>query len=78
MTAVNEELAKALKAQADANKHVEDVKKKTRDADLKIVRELCKAHGFTATNLKGYLKAKGKEDAVKRTRKPKEQKTATI
>jgi hypothetical protein len=28
--------------------------------DLETVRKLCKQHGFTATNLRGYLATKGK------------------
>ena len=77
MTAINEELAKAIKAAEDANKHVEDVKKKTRDADLETVKTLCKTHEFTATQLRGYLKVKGKDGAVKKTRKPRTPKAAT-
>jgi hypothetical protein len=29
---------------------------KTKEQDLETVRNLCKDHGFTATDLKGYLK----------------------
>lgn len=77
MTAINEELEKALKAQEDANKHVEEVKKKTRDADLETVKKLCKTHGFTATQLRGFLKVKGKDEAEKKPRKPRTPKAAT-
>jgi uncharacterized protein (UPF0335 family) len=43
----------------------------SKDADLKTVRDLCKQHGFTATQLRGCLATKGKkkpaaEGAVKK------------
>ena len=31
----------------------------SKDADLETVKKLCKQHGFTATQLRGSLKAKG-------------------
>jgi hypothetical protein len=34
---------------------IETAKKQQKDDDLKTVRQLCKAHGFTAGMLKGYL-----------------------
>lgn len=36
-------------------------------ADLETVRKLCKQHGFTATNLRGYLATKGKGKVAKKT-----------
>jgi len=36
----------------------------SKDADLEMVRKLCKQHGFTATNLRGSLKSKGKPKAT--------------
>ena len=36
----------------------------SKDADLEIVRKLCKQHGFTATKLRGSLKSKGKTNAT--------------
>jgi hypothetical protein len=35
----------------------------SKDADLEIVKKLCKQHGFTATQLRGSLKSKGKPKA---------------
>jgi len=35
--------------------------------DLETVRKLCKQHGFTATNLRGYLATKGKAKVAKKT-----------
>ena len=32
----------------------------SKDADLELVKKLCKQHGFTATQLRGSLKIKGK------------------
>jgi RNA-binding protein YhbY len=47
----------------------------SKDADLEIVKKLCKQHGFTATQLRGFLKVKGKAKAgdgvVKKPRKAK-------
>ena len=34
---------------------IEEAKKQQKTDDLKKVRELCRAHGFTAKMLKGYL-----------------------
>lgn len=36
----------------------------SKDADLKTVRDLCKQHGFTATQLRGCLATKGKKKAT--------------
>jgi hypothetical protein len=35
----------------------------SKDADLEMVKKLCKQHGFTATQLRGSLKVKGKAKA---------------
>ena len=52
----------------------------SKDADLETVKKLCKQHGFTATQLRGFLKVKGKnkaeDGAVKKTRKPRTPKAA--
>jgi len=50
----------------------------SKDADLATVRNLCKQHGFTATNLRGYLAVKGKKKstATKTPRKTTAKKTA--
>ena len=54
-----------IEAQAKA---LEDEKKKlleaSKDADLELVKKLCKQHGFTATQLRGSLKSKGKPKAT--------------
>ena len=36
----------------------------SKDADLEMVKKLCKQHGFTATQLRGCLKVKGKGKAT--------------
>lgn len=36
----------------------------SKDADLMLVRHLCKQHGFTATNLRGCLAGKGKKKST--------------
>ena len=38
-------------------------------SDLELVRKLCKQHGFTQTNLRGYLTGKGKKKAAGTTAK---------
>ena len=35
----------------------------SKDADLETVKRLCKQHGFTATQLRGSLRSKGKTKA---------------
>lgn len=45
-------------------------------ADLEVVRALCKRHGFTATQLRGYLRSKGKTKAGSAARKPAAKKPA--
>ena len=79
MATTNEQLAAAVKAAAEANAKVEELKKQSRDADLETVKELCKTHGFTATQLRGFLKVKGKGKAADgMVKKPRKAKAATI
>jgi hypothetical protein len=56
-----EEIAAQELALADEKKKLLEASK---DADLDIVKKLCKQHGFTATQLRGSLKAKGKVKAT--------------
>ena len=53
-----EEIAAQEKALADEKKKLLEASK---DADLELVKKLCKQHGFTATNLRGCLAVKGKK-----------------
>ena len=48
-------LEQLLAQQEALNVEIETAKKQQKDDDLKTVRQLCKAHGFTADMLKGYL-----------------------
>ncbi len=50
----------------------------SKDADLELVKKLCKQHGFTATNLRGCLATKGKKKAAAdgAAKKPAAKKTA--
>ena len=52
---------------AEQEKKLADEKAKlleaSKDADLEMVKKLCKQHGFTATQLRGSLKSKGKPKA---------------
>jgi hypothetical protein len=52
---------------AEQEKKLADEKSKlleaSKDADLEMVKKLCKQHGFTATQLRGSLKVKGKAKA---------------
>ena len=49
---------------AEQEKKLADEKAKllaaSKDADLEMVKKLCKQHGFTATQLRSSLKKKGK------------------
>jgi hypothetical protein len=77
MTAVNDQLAQAIKAAEDAAKKVEELKKQTRDADLETVKMLIKTHGFGPTDLRGVLKAKRKRASTSATKKPAAKKVTT-
>lgn len=57
MTSVQlEELKKAID-------NAEKVKKnESKEEDLKMVKKLCRLHGFTASNLKGFLKTRKKAE----------------
>ena len=55
-----EEIAKQELALADEKAKLLAASK---DADLELVKKLCKQHGFTATQLRGSLKIKGKAKA---------------
>ena len=50
----------------------------SKDADLELVKKLCKQHGFTATQLRSSLKTKGKgkATAAETEKKPAAKKTA--
>jgi hypothetical protein len=55
-TAANEAAAKLAEANATKRK---ELLESIREADLADVREKCKLHGFSATDLRTYLKVKG-------------------
>lgn len=44
-----------LKQQEELAEQIETARKEEKTEALKTVRQLCKAHGFTANMLKGYL-----------------------
>ncbi len=69
------EIAAQEQALADEKKKLLEASK---EEDLKTVRELCKQHGFTATQLRGSLATKGKKKAAgdTATTKPAAKKTA--
>jgi DNA-binding protein H-NS len=48
-------LEELLAQQEQLAVQIEEAKKQQKADDLKKVRELCRAHGFTANMLKGYL-----------------------
>ena len=50
------DLAELLQKQEELAKQIAVQRQASRDAALKTVRELCKAHEFTAGDLKGSLK----------------------
>lgn len=58
---------KRLNEIAEQEKALADEKAKllaaSKDADLETVKRLCKQHGFTATQLRGSLRSKGKTKA---------------
>ena len=70
-----EEIAKQELALADEKAKLLAASK---DADLEMVKKLCKQHGFTATQLRSSLKKKGKSRATgdAAAKKPATKKTA--
>ncbi|NBR25938.1 MAG: hypothetical protein EBU08_19580 [Micrococcales bacterium] len=55
--AANEAKKKELEAALKANEEERvELLIKTKEQDLETVRNLCKDHGFTASDLKGFLK----------------------
>lgn len=50
---------KAEKLEKDNEAKRKEILSKLRKEDLEDVRNKCKMHGFTATELRGYLKTKG-------------------
>jgi hypothetical protein len=70
-----EEIAAQEAALAEEKKKLLEASK---DADLELVKKLCKQHGFTATQLRSSLKTKGKgkATAADTEKKPAAKKTA--
>ncbi len=60
MSKLEELLEQKKKLEAD----IAEAAKQQKAEDLKTVRQLCKAHGFTANMLKGYL-AEGRKRRAK-------------
>ena len=60
-----EEIAAQELALADEKKKLLEASK---DVDLELVKKLCKQHGFTATQLRSFLKVKArvKQQVIKR------------
>lgn len=54
----SQQLDDAIKAAEAAALKVEELKKLTRDEDLKVVLSLISRHGFTQTDLKSALKTR--------------------
>ena len=58
---------KAKKAQEDFEEKSKEIKAKLREDDLKDVKAKCELHGFTATDLRGSLKTKGKKTTPRKS-----------
>lgn len=65
----SQQLEEAMKAVEAATAKVEELKKLTRDEDLKTVLSLIKRHEFSATDLKGALKVRAAK-AVPTAKRP--------
>jgi hypothetical protein len=63
----SEQLDEAIKAAADATARVAALKEQSRAEDLATVKKHCSTHGFTATDLKGFLVVKRGGAAQKAT-----------
>ena len=62
-----EMLRKALEDQKKLDEKIEALRQETREADLAKVKELIGLHGFTPTDLRSVLKAKGATRTVKKS-----------
>lgn len=59
MTLAQLEALKASIAEAEKAKNLE-----AKEEDLKTVKKLCRLHGFTASNLKGFLKTRKRSEKM--------------
>jgi hypothetical protein len=64
LTNASEELTQALAEQKALEEKIKELKAKSKEEDLKTVKDLITLHGFTPTALRGVLK-KGKSTVVK-------------
>ena len=64
MSAAQQRLSEIEAQEKQLADEKEKLLKESRDADLELVKKLCKQHGFTATNLRGCLATKGKKKAA--------------
>lgn len=62
--------AKAKQVEEEYERKASELKAKLREEDLADVREKCRLHGFTATDLRGYLKTKGGARKAAATKSP--------
>lgn len=58
---------KAQKAEKEFEEKSKAIKAKLREDDLKDVKAKCELHGFTATDLRGSLKTKGKKTTPRKS-----------
>ena len=73
MATTSQQLEDAIKAAEAANAKVDEIKKLSREQDLKTAKQLIAAHGFTQTDLKPELKVG--RGAAKRTSTPRKSPT---
>ena len=62
-----EELRKAMEQQKALDEKISALREETREADLAKVKELIGLHGFTQTDLRSVLKAKGATRTAKKS-----------
>ena len=72
-TAANEAATKLAEANAAKRK---ELLESIREADLADVKDKCKLHGFSASDLRGMLKTRGAKKATATPRKSTARKTA--
>lgn len=73
-----DKMQELLKQRAEIDRQIEEQKKAGRDDALKLVKSLIQEYGFTATQLKGVMKTRGRPkagNAEKKPRKPRTPKT---
>ena len=70
-----DKMQELLKQRAEIEEQIEEQKKAGREDALKLVKSLIQEYGFTATQLKGVMKTRGRPKASAAEKKPRKPRT---